>query len=46
MDLKTNFVSASDYDKFVTEITFVGNILQLFQFELIFTAAEIQAKKT
>ena len=29
----------------LNEILFVSNILQLFQFEPIFTAAEIQAKK-
>ena len=45
MDSETNFSSESDYDEFVNEIPFVGDILQLFQFELVFTAAEIQAKE-
>ena len=36
----------SDYDEFATEIPFVGNILQPYNFEPVFTAAEIQTKKT
>ena len=39
-----DFTSISDYDKFTNEIPIVGDILQPFQFELIFTSAEIQAK--
>ena len=42
MDSETDFSSDSDYDN---EIVFVDDILQPFQFEPIFTAAEIQAKK-
>ena len=36
----------SDYDEYANQILFVGNIMQPFQFEPVFTAAEIQAKKT
>ena len=39
-----DFSSKSDYIDSVNEISFVGDIRQLFQFELVFTAAEIQAK--
>ena len=42
----TDFSSDSDYDEFSNEITFVSDILQTFQFEPVFTAAEIQAKNT
>ena len=45
MDSKTDFSLDSDYDEFPNEILFVGDILQLFQFEPVFTAAEIQAKR-
>ena len=38
-----DFSSKSDYIDSVNEISFVGDIRQLFQFELVFTAAEIQA---
>ena len=41
---ETDFYSNSDYDEFANEIPFAGNILQLFQFEPIFTATEIQDK--
>ena len=44
MDSETDFSSDSDYNEFANEIQFVGDILQPFQFEPIFTAAEIQAK--
>ena len=37
--------SDSDYNEFANEIQFVCNNLQPFQFEPVFTAAEIQAKK-
>ena len=43
MKSKTDFSSDSDY-QLANEIPFVGDILQPFQFEPIFTAAEIQAK--
>ena len=43
---ETDLSSDSNYDMFADEIPFMGNIMQLFQFESIFTAAEIQAKKT
>ena len=43
MDSETDFSSDSDYNEVANEILFVGNILQPFQFETIFTAAEIQA---
>ena len=45
MDSETEFSSHTDYAEFANEILFVGDILQLLQFEPIFTAAEIQAKK-
>ena len=45
MDSETDFSSDSDYDEFAEEIPFVGNILQPFQNEPVFTAAEIQANK-
>ena len=38
MDSETDFSTDSDIDEFV------GDILQPFQFKLVFTAAEIQAK--
>ena len=43
-DPETDFSSDSDYDEFANEIRFVGDILQPFQLEPIFTTAEIQAK--
>ena len=46
MDSKTDFSTDSDYNEFRNEISFVGDILQLVQFEPVFTAAEIQAKRT
>ena len=46
MDSQKEFSSESDYDEFANEIPFVSNILRPFQFEPVFTAAEIQAKKT
>ena len=46
MDSETDFPSDSDDDEFANEIPFIGNIMQPFQFEPVFTAAEIQAKKT
>ena len=46
MDPETVFSSDCDYDEFANEIPFVGDILQPFQLEPIFTVAEIQAKKT
>ena len=45
MDSETDFSSDSDCDEFATEIPFVGDILQPYQFYLVSTAAEIQAKK-
>ena len=45
IDWETDFSTDSVYDESANEILFVGNILQPFQFETIFTAAEIQAKK-
>ena len=45
MDSETDFSSDNDYNEFANEIPFVGNILQLFQFETVFTAVEIQDKK-
>ena len=44
MKSKTDFSSDSDY-QFANEIPFVGDILQPFQFEPVFTVAEIPAKK-
>ena len=46
IDPETYFSSDSDYYEFANELHFVGDILQPFQFETIFTAAEIQAKNT
>ena len=46
VDSETDFSSDSDYDEFANEISFESNILQPFQFEPVFTAAEIQAKNT
>ena len=45
MDSDTDFSSDSDYSEFDNELLFVGDILQLFQFEPVSTAAEIQTKK-
>ena len=45
MDSDTDYSSNSDYDEFSNEITFVSNILQSFEVELSFTAAEIQTQK-
>ena len=44
-DSETDFFSDSDYDEFANEILFMGNIRQLFQFEPVFTVAEIQVKQ-
>ena len=44
MDSETDFSRDGGYDEFANEIPFVGNILQPFQFESIFTDTEIQAK--
>ena len=44
-DSETDFSSDSDYDQFANEIPFVSNILQPFQFEAVFPAGVIQAKK-
>ena len=46
MDSETDFSNNSNYDEFANEISFVSDILQPYQFEPVFTAAEIQAKKT
>ena len=41
-----NIVSSdSDYDEVATELPFVNNILQPFQFEPVFKSAETQAKE-
>ena len=45
MHSETDFSSDSDYNEFANEMPTVGDILQLFQFEPVFIAAEIQAKK-
>ena len=45
MDSDPDFSIDSDCDEFANEILFVDNILQLFLFKLVFTAAEIQGKK-
>ena len=45
IDSETDFSSDSNYDEYASEILFVGDILQPFQFETIFTAAEIQGRK-
>ena len=45
MDSETEVSSDSDYDAFANEIPFVGNILQTFQFEPVYTATELQAKE-
>ena len=42
MDWETDISSGSDFDESANKIPFVGNILQPFQFEPIFAAAEIQ----
>ena len=34
-----------DYNEFANETPFENNMLQLFQFQPVFTAAEIQAKR-
>ena len=41
MDSETDFVSESEYD----ETTFVGDIRQPFQFEIVFIAAKYMLKK-
>ena len=38
MDLETNYSNDSDYDDFANEIPFVGDIMQPFQFEPVFSA--------
>ena len=38
--------SDSDYDQFANEIPLVGNILQTFEYQPLFTAAETQAEET
>ena len=45
MDSDTDFSSDTNYDEFANEVLFDGYIPQPFQFELVFTATEIQAKK-
>ena len=45
LDSERDFSNDSNYNEFIDEIQLVGNILHPFQFEAIFTAAEIQAKK-
>ena len=45
MDSETNISSDSNYNEFANEVPFVGNILQPFESEAIFTAAEIWTKK-
>ena len=45
MDSETDLFSDSDYSQFANELLFVGDILQPFQFEPVFTSPEIQAKK-
>ena len=42
---ETDFSTNSNYDEFANELPFVGDILQSFQFEPLFAAAKIQAKK-
>ena len=44
MSSETDFFCDNDYDEFINEIQFVDDILQPFQFEPVFTAAEIQSK--
>ena len=44
MDSEREISSGSDYDEFANEIPFVGESLQPFRCEPVFTAAEIQAK--
>ena len=46
MNSETDVSGYSNYDEFVNAISFVGNILQPFQFEPLFTADEIQASGT
>ena len=46
MDSETDFSSDSDCDEFANEIPFVGDVLQPFQFERVFTADDIQVKHT
>ena len=36
---KRDFSGDSDYDEFANEMSFVGNIIQLFHFEPVFIAA-------
>ena len=45
MESETDFSSDSDYEEFANEILIVVDILQPFQFEPFFTAAEIQDLK-
>ena len=42
MGSTTDFSSDSDYDEFANEIPLMGDIMQLFQFEPVFTATKIQ----
>ena len=44
-DSERDFSSDSHYDRVANETPFVGDDKQTFQFEDIFTAAEIQTKK-
>ena len=46
MDSETAFSSDSDYDEFANKILSEGNILQLFQFEPIFTMLKYKLKRT
>ena len=39
IDSETAVSNDSDYDEFANEILFVGDILQVFQFEAVFTSA-------
>ena len=41
IDSETDFPSDSDYDEVANDIPFMGNILQQFQFEPVFTVAEL-----
>ena len=42
MGSTTDFSSDHDYEEFANEIPLMGDILQSFQFEPVFTATEIQ----
>ena len=46
MDSETDFSSDSNYDEFANEIPFVGDILQPFQFEPVFTLLKYKLKTT